>query len=76
MIEILYTCRDCGVHDAKVPVRERWNGEDVISWMGAVGLTISIDHRRRSPLCNATHITQTKIPLPAGGGRVGDPTAH
>lgn len=75
-IEIEYTCKPCGVHDAKVQVRARWPAEDVSSWMNTVGLVITTDHRRRSPMCDATHITHAKIPLPAGGGRVGDPTAH
>jgi hypothetical protein len=77
MIEVLYTCDDCGVKNAKVSVRDRGVTEDVSSWVeGAMAVVISQDHRQKSPLCSATHMTQVKIPLAPHGGRIGDPTSH
>lgn len=76
-IEVLYSCGGCGVKDAAVKVRTRRADENVVEWIeGPVAHAISFNHSLRSPACRATHITETKIPMPAGDGRVGDPTAH
>lgn len=76
MIDVEYSCDQCGVKDAKVAVRSRGDTEPVLLWMDAVVAAIAADHHRKSPRCRATHITETKIPLAAGGGRIGDATAH
>jgi hypothetical protein len=75
-IAVEYSCDACGVRDAVVQVRARWPQEDVKSWMRAVALALSIDHRKKSPHCRAPTMTLVKIPLPPGHARIGDPTAH
>lgn len=77
MIEVLYTCDTCGIKDAKVPVQERGESEDIKHWIEAVmAVAISQDHQHKSPFCQATSMTQVKIPLPPGHSRIGDPIKH
>lgn len=77
MIPVQYWCNSCGVRGATVIVRERFMTENVVEWLeGAVTPAISIDHRHKSPLCDAEKMTQVKIPLAGDGSRVGDPVKH
>lgn len=67
LIEVLYSCRLCGVKKAPVSVRERRESESVPFWVGEVVATIiTEDHDKRSPACGAEVIDEVFIPFPPG----------
>lgn len=67
MIDVLYSCSDCGIEKALAPVRERRENEDVVFWVGViVAAVISDDHHARSPKCPAETIEEVMIPFPPG----------
>lgn len=76
MIEVRYTCDPCGVKRATVDARDRGPGEDLGSWMRAMALAVSLDHRQRSPDCDVDQMTSVEIPLAHGDNRAGAPTRH
>lgn len=75
-LEVEYDCERCGVTGGRVSVRERGVDEDVGQWLRAAALAVGLAHSRASPRCRATHIHRLKVPLAAGGGRIGEPTQH
>lgn len=76
-VTVRYSCVECGVQNAPVSVRERRPNEDVVYWVEQVcGLQIALDHTQRSPHCTSRKMTDLKIPLPEGGGRLGEATKH
>jgi hypothetical protein len=61
-VEVRYKCA-CLKEEATVHVPERGRGDDVADWVGeTVGQAIGADHRKRSPLCQATKMEYAKIP--------------
>lgn len=73
MITIRYSCPACGLVDEKVDVRDREPGENVVTWTRDVmGWAINIQHRRRSPGCNAKTAEDVKIPM-TGRNIIGGP---
>ena len=69
-IEVLYTCRACGINDRPVKVPARLT-EDVIQWTEQVmAPAVGADHMATSPRCRATRMTHVKIPM-TGADRVG-----
>lgn len=76
-IGVFYTCRACGVHQAEVKVRARRPDEDIMPWMESLTIALTLDHRRRSPLCAAESMDEVRVPLPsAQDARIGDPQKH
>lgn len=74
MIGVVYSCRACGIHEAEVKMRARRPDEDIAPWMEALTIVLTLDHLKRSPLCQARSMDEVKIPLPAReGSRIGDP---
>jgi hypothetical protein len=74
MIEIRYSCHECGIVDAGVTVRFRESTEAVVAWMRqVVEPALSADHRARSPHCCPETLSEVKIPVPAGTDYVGGP---
>lgn len=73
-IEVLYSCRVCGIRDAalRVPAREE---EEVLAWMDATIALVGADHYRRSPACGATRLQDLKIPM-TGVDRIGGAARH
>jgi hypothetical protein len=69
-IEVRYTCRLCGVHDARVAIKARGE-EDVKTWMDQTMIqAVARDHSKRSPRCPATSISEVKIPI-TGADKIG-----
>lgn len=67
ILQVLYSCHGCGVVDAKVTVRHRTEGQDVVEWVNDCGRLVSMDHARRSPACT-TKKCDLKIPMAEGAG--------
>jgi len=65
-VNVLYTCRKCGLIDKSVPVAERADGQDIADWMMVVQIALSADHDRISPRCHIVKFTNCKIPLAHG----------
>lgn len=63
-IGVLYSCKDCGVTDRVVQVRERSSlEEDVANWCHQVMIVaVGKDHMQVSPSCCAPTV-DIKIPL-------------
>lgn len=72
---LMYSCKLCGLHRVKVPVRSRETEESVTAWMDHTIHMIAFDHRRRSPVCQAKEITEVMIPL-TGTDRIGGPVQN
>lgn len=74
-IDVLYTCRACGLRDAVVKVKAR-TIEDVIVWMENI-LTpaLAADHFARSPRCLVTTLSEVKIPI-TGVSKLGGPSEN
>jgi len=62
MIQVKYSCRNCGIDDATVTIAHRKDNEDIKTWMNETARYIYIDHYKRSPNC--TSLVDVKIPLP------------
>lgn len=70
MINIMYSCDECGIHRRTVQVRAR-DERDVVAWMNEVLIVaISMDHEVKSPRCAARKISNVMIPV-TGAGKVG-----
>jgi len=73
-VEARYTCDKCGLKNVAVEVPAR-GPEDVVAWLEKiVAPRLSSDHREKSPFCRITHFTQVWLPIPLGGGRIGEVT--
>lgn len=70
-IRALYSCNGCGLKNIAVDVPARVD-EDVVAWMDGTVQLLSVDHRRRAPLCTARSMQEIKIPI-QGADRVGGP---
>lgn len=70
-VEIRYKCR-CLTEEVTLQALERRETEDIGNWMNLV-LTPSIylDHRARSPTCEAVEMEYAKVYLPPDGGPIG-----
>lgn len=71
-IVVEYTCLDCGLIKIKcnVPARQE---EDVTTWTRSkLIVAIALDHRKRSPHCHATEITEVITPI-TGAEKIGGP---
>lgn len=74
-IEVLYSCRVCGL--MRVPVQVPARGEeDVVAWVEKV-LTPALvaDHKRRSFLCRPDTLSDVMIPV-TGADKVGGAAKH
>jgi hypothetical protein len=71
IIEVLYTCEECGLTDVPVPVVARTT-EDVVVWLEQVAVpALARDHARRSPRCHVDKFADVKVPMPAGTSKIG-----
>jgi C4-type Zn-finger protein len=70
-ITTMYSCHKCGLKDREVTVRERYAGEEVMSWVNHTVALIAADHAKVSPRCRITSLSEIKIPVPAGTSVVG-----
>lgn len=71
-IDVVYKCH-CMSKEATLPIAARNRNEDILDFMGRIGVAIGNDHRKRSPLCKATHMEYAKIPIE--GDEIGAPKA-
>lgn len=71
MIQIPYKCR-CMTEEATVSVPARRADVDIVTWvqLTVVG-AVTVDHRRRSPLCRSTTMEFIKIPAPENAPHIG-----
>lgn len=73
IIEVMYSCYECGIKKAKVNVPIRTT-EDVVFWVEQiVGHQIKADHLKRSPFCTATSVQDLMIPI-TGVNKIGGPS--
>lgn len=64
-VEVVYRCR-CMPGDAAVQVRERLSHDTADWWVRHVmAHAITVDHRRRSPLCQSEKMMYAKIRMPS-----------
>lgn len=73
-IDVLYTCKGCGLDKVKVPVPTRGD-EDVVKWMESTMRLLAVEHRRRSPRCFAERL-DLMVPTTGRGDRLGGPMQH
>jgi hypothetical protein len=56
LLEVLFSCKACGLTDAKAKVRYRHDNEDVVHYFREVlGRAVGTAHAILSPLCSGTH---------------------
>lgn len=63
MINVFYTCHQCGVQGARVLVEQRTPGEPLGSWMQKVGLAVRANHVKLSPSCLCRNV-DLLVPAP------------
>lgn len=73
-IVVKYSCHACGLKRVDLSVRAR-ESEEVTTWMDATVRAVAADHRRRSPSCRATTLSELMIPT-TGTSKVGGPTMN
>ena len=70
-MKIWYKCV-CMEAEAEIEVMDRPNGGDILDWMrGVVQPSIGVDHRARSPRCQAQALEYAKIPLDEAAPGIG-----
>lgn len=69
-VPIIYTCRQCGIDEREIRVRERTADENIIAWMNAVQTAVGEDHLRMSPACRS-QTCDLKIPLANKNAEIG-----
>lgn len=68
-----YTCMACRLVNQLVELPVRRPLEDVVHYVKvSVAACVAADHAERSPWCTSRTMTDLKIPLPKGDGRIGD----
>ncbi len=65
--EVIYKCR-CMKEEAKLEIPARRDDEEIGSWMNILQAALTVDHRKRSPLCVRTAMEYAKIYVPPDGG--------
>jgi hypothetical protein len=71
-VQVLYSCRGCGLTKTPCAVVERGAYEDVKHWFEEIMLkTLILDHTKKSPLCQEGVLSEVMIPI-AGANRVGE----
>lgn len=73
-IRCLYSCHVCKLEKIAIDVPAR-GIEDVREWMDMTVRHVANDHRRRSPRCTATSLSDLMIPL-AGSDKIGGPSKN
>lgn len=67
-LEVIFSCRDCGLKDVKTFLPIRKPDQGAVDWMEKVCIiSIAEAHCRLSPNCLATEITEVKIPISSIG---------
>jgi hypothetical protein len=74
-ITVRYSCHQCGIKDAEVPIAAREPGEALNGWMDRLGMALSKDHRRRSPWCHPDTLKDVQIPI-NGAQQIGGPASQ
>lgn len=75
-VEIKYKCH-CMAEEVGLSVPSRDRDEDIQSWMTMVlQAAIYLDHRRRSPSCQAKNMEYAKIHLPENAEFIGQSDKH
>lgn len=69
-IDVRYSCHKCGLAKVSVSVSAREPNEDLLGWMNALGVAMSMDHDRRSPDCHPLSFSEVMIPM-TGAAQVG-----
>lgn len=63
-IEVMYSCRKCGLEKIKVQVPARTSKSvHIKKWMDATAYHLSRDHDRRSPRCRIRKLSEIMIPV-------------
>lgn len=75
IITVKFSCDGCGLHRVDHDVPARGPDQDVIAWMDATRLLVTIEHRRRSPRCVAMAMQELMIPI-AHATVIGGPSVH
>lgn len=71
-IVVKYTCLMCGLIKVECSIEARQE-EDIVTWTNSkLIVAIAHDHRKRSPYCHATEITEVMIPI-TGAEKIGGP---
>lgn len=59
--------------EVSLDVDARRPGQEINEWLdGVVIPAFTADHKKRSPLCQATKLDYLKLPVPEDGCRIGD----
>lgn len=64
--KVIYKCA-CMKDEAQVDVPSRNEDEEIMSWMNILGAALTVDHRRRSPLCMSEKMEYAKIYISPNG---------
>lgn len=73
-VVIRYSCKECGIDRRELTVLARGQ-ENVVEWLeGPCIHAIAWDHRKLSPDCQATEISDLMIPV--AGDKVGGAVTH
>lgn len=70
MVELMFSCPECGLVKEKAFVRSRRPDEDVLDWMKEVASQVSIFHDLATPNkdCKPRTIREVYIPATEGKG--------
>jgi hypothetical protein len=61
MLQVLYSCKGCGLVDEPCTVAHRKEGESIIDWMKHVQVRVYVDHASKRSLCSS--LVDVKIPI-------------
>lgn len=62
-IQLMYSCRLCGLHRIKINVPARLESQIVTEWLDDTVRRVGQDHNHKSPNCRATELTELMIPV-------------
>lgn len=76
-LEVLYTCKACGLERTPARVAARRVGQSVREWMLEVCLpTLAVDHGLKSPTCKLYTFDEVLVPTNGLNPSVGAPVVH
>ncbi len=71
-VKIRYKCA-CLQDEVTLDIQARRPHQDIAEWMeNIVTPALGVDHRKRSPICQATAVEYLKLAVPEDGRNIGE----
>ena len=66
MIDVKYSCFECGLYEVICKMETRKPGEDVLAWLKKLSQALANDHARRSANCRPLSFSNVQVPIHEG----------